>query len=194
MVLRLTISRNRHAFQVAQKHFSMMATRRKPSLRRGCALRLQSSSPQPPEKRNWPLLISVLTIPTMFLAWGASDSIFGNRQIGENNKLREEFLANPMERQRDEDLPVICFCVVRRVSKGNHCLVGVQLADVVEVLAEGVGPQRQYNLCRLPANPDEPLSTDVYGWFPTRNLQKLDDYHRMVQAQKKLLGEDKEGD
>ncbi|KAL3945113.1 MAG: hypothetical protein SGBAC_000781 [Bacillariaceae sp.] len=190
MALRLMISRNRHAVKVAQN--PSMMVRRKPSPH--TAIRFQSSSPQPQqqEKRNWPLLLSVLTIPAMFLAWGASDSIFGNRQVGENNTLREEFLANPMERQRDEDLPVLFLCVVRKVSKATHCLVGIQLADVVEVLAEGVGPQRQYNLCRLPADPDKPLSTDVYGWFPTRNLQKLDDYNQMVEAQLRKLEENKE--
>lgn len=128
----------------------------------------------------------------MFLAWGASDSIFGNRQIGANNDLRKEFLSDSVERQRDEELPVICLCVVRKVSKTTHCLVGVELGDVVEVLAEGVGPQRRYNLCRLPADPNEPLSTDVYGWFQTRNLQRLEDYDRMVEEQLKNLGDTQE--
>lgn len=115
---------------------------------KGVPLRFQSSSSSQ-EKRNWPLLLSVFTIPTMFLAWGASDSIFGNRQIGANNQLREEFLSNPLERQRDEDLPVLFYCVVRNVSHATHCLAGVQLGDVVEVLAEGVGPNRLFNLVRL---------------------------------------------
>ena len=67
---------------------------------------------------------------------------------------------------------------------------------------EGVGPDRQYNLCRLPAKelssssssaseeeselespPSLSLSTDTYGWFPVRWLQKLDHYESMVQEQ-----------
>jgi hypothetical protein len=62
----------------------------------------------------------------------------------------------------------------------------------VEVLQEGIGPNRAYNLCRLPAHPDEPLSTDIYGWFPTRWLQKLDDYDQMVQEQLQNLENEEE--
>ncbi|MGK3758052.1 MAG: hypothetical protein ACI8RD_010366 [Bacillariaceae sp.] len=68
------------------------------------------------------------------------------------------------------------------------------------LIKEGVGPDRQYNLCRLPAKSSPSsseeesesspslslslsLSTDTYGWFPVRWLQKLDHYESMVQKQ-----------
>jgi hypothetical protein len=71
-------------------------------------------------------------------------------------------------------------------------------------LEEGVGPEKAYNLCRLPAKQpaaaaahnvgedqsqgQQPatapsLSRDVYGWFPIRWLQKLDHYESIVREQ-----------
>lgn len=151
--------------------------------------RWSSSHGQKEPPRNWPLTVSVMTVPIMFFAWAASDSIFGNRQIGTNEALRQEFLSDMLARQRDETRPILSYCVVRRTSGFTHCLTSVQLGDVVEVLQEGIGPKRAFNLCRLPAHPDEPLSTDIYGWFPTRWLQKLDDYDKMVYEQLKKLEE-----
>jgi hypothetical protein len=124
-----------------------------------------------------------MVVPGMFLAWGASDSIFGNRQVGKNEELREAFLSQYSSGL--ELLPVVRLCVVRRNTGFTHCLSGVQIGDVVEVLQEGVGPERSYNLCRVPANPEDPMSTDIYGWFPTRWLQKLDNYDQMVHDQLK---------
>lgn len=148
--------------------------------------RQQQQQQQLPPK--WPAVASVMVVPVMFLAWGTSDSIFGNRQIGKNEALRQEFLSsnntyNNEQQQQQEQSSVICFCVVRRTSGFTHCLSGVQIGDVVEVLEEGVGPDNLYNLCRLPADPNQELSRDIYGWFPTRFLQKLDDYDKMVQEQ-----------
>ena len=136
-----------------------------------------SNSKVPPK---WPAVVSAMIVPGMFLAWSVSDSIFGNRQIGKNETLRKEFLSQPTD---FENQPVICFCVVRRTSGITHGLSGVQIGDVVEVLQEGVGPDNLYNLCRLPADPTHELSEDIYGWFPTRWLQKLDAYDKMVQEQ-----------
>eukprot|EP00980_Cylindrotheca_fusiformis_P000604 scaffold154_cov129-Cylindrotheca_fusiformis.AAC.21 len=144
----------------------------------------QANPPPPPPQRKWPLMLSIMTVPIMFLGWAASDSIFGNRQIGQNERLRQEFLQSSSSSLVDEEsTPILSYCVVRRASGVTHCLTSVQLGDVVEVLQEGVGPNRAYNLCRLPADPNEPLSTDIYGWFPTRWLQKLEDYDKMVQEQ-----------
>jgi hypothetical protein len=138
------------------------------------------------------MAVSVMIVPIMFFSWAASDSIFGNRQVGKNGALRQEFLSDTLAREEDESRPILCFCVVRRTSGFAHCLTSVKLGDVVEVLQEGIGPNRAFNLCRLPAHPDEPLSTDIYGWFPTRWLQKLDDYDMMMQEQLQLLENEEE--
>lgn len=146
--------------------------------------KLSSSAPQQ-QTRKWPVAASIMIVPVMFVAWGVSDSIFGNRQVEKNENLRQEFLSQNF--LAVEMLPVICLCVVRRNTGFTHCLSGVQIGDVVEVLQEGVGPDRMYNLVRLPTNADAPMSTDIYGWFPTRMLQKMDDYDKMVQEQLKEL-------
>ena len=152
-----------------------------------------------------------MIVPVMFAAWGASDWIFGNRTIGHNEDLRQQFLAEQQHRNEDdnndnydydyllsllETKPTIFHCVIRKSAGLTHCLSGVQLGDVVEVLEEGVGPERAYNLCRLPARAQDEgqsstsLSTDTYGWFPIRWLQKLDHYESMVQEQLRKLPKD----
>lgn len=84
--------------------------------------------------------------------------------------------------------PTLFHCVVRKTSGLTHCLSGVRLGDVVEILEEGVGPDKAYNLCRLPAKDNEAsLSRDTYGWFPIRWLQKLEHYESMVREQQGQL-------
>lgn len=140
----------------------------------------------------------------MFAAWGVSDWVFGNRTKGHNEELRQRFLAELEHQQKHKanddttddccDLssldakPTVFYCVVRKSTGLTHCLTGAQLGDVVEVLEEGVGPDRAYNLCRLPVKekPGQPsmsLSRDAYGWFPIRWLQKMEHYESMVQKQ-----------
>jgi hypothetical protein len=130
----------------------------------------------------------------MFVAWGASKWIFGNQQLSKNEQLRQEFLStlpdndatnNGDTDDTDDDGVILFHCVVRRTTGFTQGLSGVQVGDVVEVLQEGVGPEGLYNLCRLPAK--HSMGTDTLGWFPTRWLQKLDDYEIMVQEQLKSL-------
>jgi len=144
---------------------------------------------------NWPTIVSMLIVPAMFVAWGTSDWFFGNKMKGYNEALRKKFVATHqyLHENNDDDYltvlenkPILFSCVIRRNTGFTHCLSSVQLGDVVEVLEEGVGPDRAYNLCRLPtklSTESKSLSTDTYGWFPIRWLQKLEHYEAMVQEQ-----------
>ena len=158
----------------------------------------------------WPAVASVLIVPIMFAAWGATDWIFGNRTKGHNEGLRQKFLEEQRRGQNNnrdnegsdddwllslESKPTLFHCVIRQNTGLTHCLSGVQLGDVVEVLEEGVGPERSYNLCRLPAKPAQPgqppsLSRDTYGWFPIRWLQKLEHYEFTVREQRINMSRD----
>ena len=131
----------------------------------------------------------------MFAAWGVSDWLFGNRNKGHNEELRQMFLQEQRKlsgNDNDDDdswlalldaKPILFHCVIRTNSGLTHCLSGVRLGDVVDILEEGVGPNQDYNLCRLHARDDEPLSRDTYGWFPIRWLQKLHHYESMAREQ-----------
>ena len=152
---------------------------------------MEKPSPIP----KWAATTSILIVPFMFAAWGVSDWIFGNRTKGQNEGMRKDFVAD--QRGKDDEMddwlanlevkPTLFHCVVRKTSGITHCLSGVQLGDVVEILQEGVGPDKAYNLCRLPAKDDASLSRDTYGWFPIRWLQKLDHYESMVRKQRGQL-------
>jgi hypothetical protein len=94
---------------------------------------------------RWPAVVSVLIVPVMFAAWGASDWFFGNKIKGYNEALRKEFIAAAAHhRQKDnnnndyltvlEEKPTLFHCVIRRDTGFIHCLSGVQLLDIVEVL------------------------------------------------------------
>lgn len=124
----------------------------------------------------------------MFAAWGASDWLLGDQQTSKNEELRKELMAS-VNLDQFMDAETKLYCVVRRAKGWNvtHCLTGVQLGDVVEVLEEGVGPNQEYNLCRLPADENNTIQEDVIGWFPIRFLQKLDDYDRMLEEQVRNL-------
>jgi len=69
-------------------------------------------------------------------------------------KTMEEEIARDKRRLHEtwRDAPVLFHCVIRRAYKsmsGSHGLRGVEVGDVVEILQEGVGPDKAYNLCRL---------------------------------------------
>ena len=106
---------------------------------------------------RWPAVVSMLIVPVMFAAWGASDWFFGNKIKGINEGLRKEFIAatitaNPQKKANNynynddddddddyyltvlEKKPTLFHCVIRRDTGFIHCLSGVQLLDVVEVL------------------------------------------------------------
>ena len=104
---------------------------------------------------RWPAVVSMLIVPVMFAAWGASDWFFGNKIKGINEGLRKEFIAattitanhqkannNNYNDDDDDDYyltvlekkPTLFHCVIRRDTGFIHCLSGVQLLDVVEVL------------------------------------------------------------
>ncbi|KAG7350427.1 hypothetical protein IV203_009787 [Nitzschia inconspicua] len=135
---------------------------------------------------KWPAMASIFVVPILFAAWNISDYIFGNRQIGINEKLRQDFQQQHSVKDLDE-MPAKLYCVVRKTHGFTHCLTGVRIGDIVEVLEEGVGPQNAYNLCRLhppsSSNDDDKnddVSTVRYGWFPYRWLETLDHYNAMA--------------
>lgn len=82
--------------------------------------------------------------------------------------------------QQYKDHPALFRCVIRRAYKsmsGSHGLRGVEVGDVVDVLDEGVGPDRAYNLCRHTRRKDSTASgeeQDVQiGWFPIPFMEKV---------------------
>ena len=111
----------------------------------------------------------------------------------------------------------LCYCVVRKSYGFTHCMgPSLQVGDVVEVLEEFVGPvpdddhdgqssnkrqqqqqqqqQNHYALCRFVPKEEETEESKrgeyVYGWFPIRWLQKLEDYQASVtkiQRQQQIL-------
>jgi hypothetical protein len=132
---------------------------------------------------KWPAVASILIIPVMLGAWQTSEYVLGNRQIGLNESLRKQFQHEHREMDLLDTTPTLFQCVIRKNTGFTHCLTGVKIGDVVEVLREGVGPQKAYNLCRFPARTGDDLSVDTYGWFPYRWLQKLDHYESIVQLE-----------
>ena len=71
-------------------------------------------------------------------------------------------------------------CVIRAVPDqfdGHKVLRNCKVGDVVDVIEEGVGPDRMYNLCsitRRTPNTDNEQGVSI-GWFPTSCLQKVDE-------------------
>ena len=89
---------------------------------------------------------------------------------------REKFRLH----QEWKDKPVLFHGVIRRAYKqmsGSHGLRGAQVGDVVEVLDEGVGPNNEYNLCRLRVQQQQPQGFDIQeeqiGWFPMAFMEKV---------------------
>jgi len=65
-------------------------------------------------------------------------------------------------------------CQVRKVPPenmfdGNKSLVGVEVGDVLDVLEEGVGPGKLYNLCRTTKSQE----AKQVGWYPVWFLEKI---------------------
>ena len=158
--------------------------------------RLLSSQKEPKQQNQhppkWVTMGPVMVVPIMFIAWGVSNWIFGNRELKQTEALRNEFLAQQQQQQQQgsdaatRSDEVLCYCVVRRDKGFAHSMTGiVKVGDVLEVYQEGVGPNGLYNLCRLPADPNDPLAIDTWGWFPTRWLQKLEDYEAMLREHSK---------
>jgi hypothetical protein len=225
--------RHLSAFATTAPRSSSSSQTRRPTPKRKRKQQKQQQEQQQIPK--WTATASVLIVPFMFAAWGVSDWIFGNRTKGHNEDLRQEFLEEQRRRQQNvqrnnnntdnndntdmddswltslDTQPTLFHCVIRKNAGLKHCLSGVQLGDVVEVLEEGVGPDKAYNLCRLAAKQQQPahnnegngespsatmpsLSRDVCGWFPIRWLQKLDHYESIVREQQHsiLSSEDQE--
>ncbi len=189
--LALTSAQNHSPSSLVQhRGLSASASKRRKRSKRN----QQEEPPKPSSVPKWAATTSILIVPFMFAAWGVSDWIFGNRTKGHNEGLRQDFVADQRKNSPDNEMegwlerletkPTLFHCVVRKTSGLTHCLSGVRLGDVVEILEEGVGPDKAYNLCRLPAKDNEAsLSRDTYGWFPIRWLQKLEHYESMVREQ-----------
>lgn len=81
-------------------------------------------------------------------------------------------------RQKWHNQPALFHCTIRRAHKnmgGSYGLKNVRVGDVVEVLEEGVGPDRHYNLCRIHKNnSDNDGATEQIGWFPISYMEKLE--------------------
>lgn len=171
------------ASSISSRAFLINGPRRKQQRRQ------RSSTPQGPlgaKERTTSSSASVLPVavtPIMFLLWGISEYLLTNRQLGLNEELRQSFEKEYADHREalDTALPTLFYCVIRRTKGFTHCLSNIQVGDVVEVLEEGVGPNAEYNLCRLPAALNQPHARDTVGWFPIRWLQKLGDYERMIQ-------------
>lgn len=131
-----------------------------------------------PQKSFGASMAPVVMLPVMFLMYGISENYFQNRQLRLNEELRQQ-MEKEYDKKELEFEPILFHCVIRRTRDVTHCLSNIKVGDVVQVLYEGVGPNQEYNLCRFPA--DEPHAMDTIGWFPTRWLQKLEDYERMIQ-------------
>ena len=79
-------------------------------------------------------------------------------------------------------------CIVRRIPPnfdGHKCLTDIKIGDVVNVIEEGVGPGKQYNLCSIDKSVRQNNSGDKgqendtknevsVGWFPCSCLQKVE--------------------
>ncbi|GKZ00376.1 hypothetical protein MPSEU_000990600 [Mayamaea pseudoterrestris] len=83
------------------------------------------------------------------------------------------------QQQRHADLmdkyknhPALFECTVEVVYEmgGTHGLTNVRQNQVLQVLQEGVGPNKQYNLCRTIIDEDHPFAS--IGWYPMSFLAK----------------------
>lgn len=70
-------------------------------------------------------------------------------------------------------------CIVRKVPQrldGHKCLKDLKVGDIVNVLQEGVGPDKRYNLCsieRISAPKAAGEQSVSVGWFPCNCLEKI---------------------
>mmetsp|Transcript_645 Transcript_645/g.915 ORF Transcript_645/g.915 Transcript_645/m.915 type:complete len:189 (+) Transcript_645:275-841(+) len=72
-------------------------------------------------------------------------------------------------------------CIVKQVPQlfdGSKSLTNVQVGDTVDILEEGIGPDRMYNLCRTRPQDKKKSSTNnnnaSLGWFPMSCLEKVE--------------------
>jgi hypothetical protein len=76
------------------------------------------------------------------------------------------------------DQPALFECIIRHEYKnmgGSHGLVGVVVGDVVQVLQQGVGPNQQYNLCRIHqrSSGDGEEQPESIGWYPMAFMEQI---------------------
>ena len=76
-----------------------------------------------------------------------------------------------------KDQPALFNCIIRREYKqmgGSYGLHDVMVGDVVEVLEEGIGPDKHYNLCRIQKDDGSGGKEDQIGWFPMSFMEKME--------------------
>lgn len=90
----------------------------------------------------------------------------------QRRKLLEEF----------KDAPTLYTAVVHMKYKmgGTKGLRGIVLNDELEVLQEGVGPEKAYCLCRIKRtttgkNGETTTTTIAVGWYPTSFMTKIEE-------------------
>jgi hypothetical protein len=121
------------------------------------------------------------------LLLGFGFSLFGvllvDRYLQYNEGMSVEGAIGMMEedaRQKRLDIleehrndPTLFHCIARKVYKmgGSHSLMHVEQDDVLQVLAEGIGPDNLYNLCRK-MTPDGQQVVSI-GWYPVQYLEKV---------------------
>jgi hypothetical protein len=106
-------------------------------------------------------------------------------QIQNDSETMIETIRDESMRQKQAlvavwcDQPALYECIIRREYKnmgGSHGLVGVAVGDVVQVLQQGVGPNQQYNLCRVPQQRtigDEEEQPVAIGWYPLAFMEQI---------------------
>jgi hypothetical protein len=75
--------------------------------------------------------------------------------------------------QWDTSLPSLFECKILRVEvslDGTKMLKNIKVGDVVDVIDEGIGPNKAYHLCRLNASNRRKQSI---GWYPIEFLENI---------------------
>jgi hypothetical protein len=98
---------------------------------------------------------------------------------------RAEYVATLVDMQRladheqaadwPQDLPVLREYQIGRLEAsldGVKMLRNIQIGDTVEILQEGVGPNRAYHLCRVKGSSKNPRSS--MGWYPIQYLKEVE--------------------
>jgi hypothetical protein len=106
-------------------------------------------------------------------------------QIQNDSDTMIETIRDESARQKQalvaawRDQPALYECIIRHEYKnmgGSHGLVGVVVGDVVQVLQQGVGPNQQYNLCRIPRQrtiDGEEEPPVAIGWYPMAFMEQI---------------------
>jgi hypothetical protein len=105
------------------------------------------------------------------------------------DQQRAEYVATltEMQRQADreqaadwpQDLPVLWEYQIGRVEAsldGVKMLRNIQMGETVEILQEGVGPNRAYHLCRVKGSnsSSSKSSGSSMGWYPIQYLKEVE--------------------